>query len=538
MENSVSAVENLEGLQEEINILKIKISEKDDKISELELLIKWYQEKLRLEAQKKYGSSSEQSTGEQLSFFNEAEATADRKAAEQDIEQITYERKKRAGKCGEELSLLPTETVIHELPESEQACPECGDKLHVMGREVRKELTIIPAQVKVTEHIRNVYSCRGCERTGISVPIIKAHMPEPVIKGSAASASAVAHIMTQKYVTHTPLYRQEQEFIRQGIALSRQTMANWLIAASRDWLEPIYERLRRELMTNDVLHADETTVQVLHEPGRKAATDSYMWLYRTSGDSKKPVALYEYQETRSSGHIKRFLSGWKGYLHTDGYSGYHSLIDITVVGCWAHMRRKFDEALKGIPEKERGSSKAQTGLEYCNRLFALEQVFDERLNEQTVAETPSAPDEGVKQRLNWRLKESKPIAGAFFAWAKSLNALPKSLLGAALHYAVQQEKYLMNIYLDGRTELSNNRAERSIKPFVMGRKNWLFCNTPKGARASSVIYSVIETAKENGLKPFEYLKFLFEAIPNSTTAQLDAFLPWSDSIPAACKLSR
>jgi len=473
MENSKTGTENFEGLQEEINVLKSKLSEKDEKISELELLLKWYEEKLRLNAQKKYGASSEQSTGEQLSFFNEAEATADRKIHEPDIEEITYGRKKKAGKREDDFSLLPTDTVIHELPEAEQVCPECGERLHVMGKEARKEITIIPAQVKVTEHTCNVYACRNCEKTGLSVPIIKAPMPGPVIKGSAASPSAVAHIMTQKYVTHTPLYRQEQEFIRQGIALSRQTMANWLIKASDDWLEHIYERLRRELMTNEVLHADETKVQVLHEPGRKATTDSYMWLYRTGGDTKKPVALYEYQETRPSGHIKRFLEGWKGYLHTDGYSGYHNLPDITVVGCWAHMRRKFDEALKGIPEKERGSSKAQTGLEYCNRLFALEQVFDERLNVQTDAKMPLVPAEGFKQRFEWRMKESNPVAETFFAWAKSLNALPKSLLGTALRYAVQQEKYLMNIYLDGRTELSNNRAERSVKPFK-STKCWRF----------------------------------------------------------------
>ena len=527
MENDVVKSENL---QEEVNLLREKLSDlttrltsKEDKISELELLIKWYKEKLRLDAHKKYGASSEQSQGEQLGFFDEAEITADRKASEPDIEQITYNRKKRVGKREEDFSSLPVETVTHELPETQQTCAECGEQLHVMGKEIRKELVIIPAQVKVKEHIRHVYSCRNCEKTRESVSVIKAPMPEPVIKGSAASPSAVAHIMAQKYVTYIPLYRQEQEFNRQGIDISRQTMANWMVKAANDWLEPLYERLRKELLTNGVLHADETTVQVLHEPGRKAVSQSYMWLYRTSGDTAKPIVLYDYQQTRSSSHPKRFLSEWKGYLHTDGYSGYHSLPDITPVGCWAHMRRKFDEAISGMTPQECEKSAAQTGLEYCNRLFTQEKVF-EKLS--------------AEQRFKQRKEQSQPVAEAFFAWVRGLNALPKSLLGKAVHYACEQQKYLMNVYLDGRLELSNNRAERSIKPFVMGRKNWLFCNTPKGARASSVIYSVIETAKENGLKPFEYLKFLFETIPNSTTGKLDSFFPWSSSVPAECKSLR
>jgi len=478
---------------------------------------------LRLNARKKYGSPSEQTDNGQLGFFDEAEATADKKAAEPDIEQITYTRKKRAGKREEDFSGLPVETVVHELPEDKQTCPECGEQLHVMGKETRKELTIVPAQVKVTEHIRHIYSCRNCEKTAVSVPVVKAPMPEPVIKGSAASPSAVAHIMAQKYVTYTPLYRQEQEFLRQGISLSRQTMANWMVKASTDWLEPVYEKLRAELLKNETLHADETTVQVLREPGRKAVAESFMWLYRTGGDTLKPVALYDYQQTRSSSHPKRFLTGWKGYLHTDGYSGYHSLPGVAVIGCWAHMRRKFDEALKGMEPKEIENSATGKGLDFCNRLFDLERDFKEL-----------APSD----RLKMRIELSKPIADEFFAWAGALNPLPKSLLGKAARYALDQREYLMNVYLDGRLELSNNRAERSIKPFVMGRKNWLFCNTPKGARASSVIYSIIETAKENGLKPFDYLKLLFESIPNSTTAQLDSFMPWSNSLPPECRTPR
>jgi len=521
-------------LETKISEIKLKLTESETKISKLELklleyeskffeqarLIKWYEERLRLNAVKKYGPSSEQSGITQLGFFDEAETTADKKAAEPDIEQITYKRKKRVGKREEDFSALPVETVVHELPAEEQACPDCGNKLHVMGKDIRKELTIIPAQVKVTEHIRNVYSCRNCEKTAVSVPVIKAPMPEPVIKGSAAAPSAIAHIMTQKYVMHSPLYRLEQDFERQGIALSRQTMANWMIKTSNDWLEPVYKLLQKELIKNEALHADETPLQVLREPGRAATSESRMWLYRTSAYTTNPVAFYDYQETRSSSHPKRFLEGWRGYLHTDGYSGYHSLSGVTPVGCWAHMRRKFDEALKSMSAAERESSKAQTGLEFCNNLFAFEREFAEL--------DPS-------DRFKRRLELSKPEADKFFAWTGSFNTLPKSPLGKAIKYAFDQKEYLMNVYLDGRLELSNNRAERSIKPFVMGRKNWLFSCTPKGARASSVIYSVIETAKENGLNPFEYLKFLFETIPNSTASQIETLLPWSNSLPQKCR---
>ena len=355
------------------------------------------------------------------------------------------------------------------------------------------------------------------------VPVIKAPMPNPVIKGSLASPSAVAHIMTQKYVTYVPLYRQEAQFLREGIHLSRQTMANWVVKSSDDWLEPIYERLRDRLLEHDVLHADETTVQVLQEPGRKANTNSYMWLYRTGSDAERPIVIYEYQPTRSSSHPKRFLSGWKGYLHTDGYAGYHVLPDITVVGCWAHLRRKFDEALTAIPPNERSGSAAQKGLDYCNRLFALEREFEKLI-----------PEERYKKRI----EESLPVTEAFFAWLQTINATPKFAIGKAAHYATEQQKWLMNVYLDGRLEFSNNRAERSIKPFVMGRKNWLFSNTPNGARASSVVYSIIETAKENGLKPFEYLKYLFETMPNIAADNIDNLLPWSDALPRDCKTMR
>lgn len=507
---------------DKINQLQTEMAEMQTKITNLELLVKFYEEQFKLSKSRQFGKSSEKTENpEQLSFFDEVENTADKKEPEPTLENITYARKKRVGKREEDLSKLPVETVLYELPENEQVCSECGESLHVMSYETRRELKIIPAQVSVVEHKKAIYSCRACEKNNDHTPIITAASPDPVIKGSLASPSAVAHLMCQKYIMASPLYRLEHELKSQGISLSRQTMANWLIRCSEDWLEPIYERMKAKLLEHDVLHADETVLQVLQEPGKKANTNSYEWLYRTSGDDEHAIVLYEYQPTRSSSHPKHFLKGFKGYLHTDGYAGYHSLPDITVVGCWAHARRKFEEALKAIDADKRADSQAKKGEDYCNRLFGLEREFSKL---------------SIEERYIKRLEQSLPLAEEFLSWAKSIQVLPKMLLGKAIGYLIEQWPYLKNFYLDGRLELSNNRAERSIKTFVIGRKNWLFCNSQKGAKASSVIYSIIETAKENGLKPFEYLKFIFETIPNTPISQIDHLLPSSENLPAFCKV--
>jgi transposase len=514
----------MEHIAETVQISQTEYASLKAKVSELEALVKFYEEQYRLSQRRQFGASSEKTALDgQLGIFDEAENTADPKAAEPTVEEIAYTRKKREGKRADDLSGLPVETIKHELSEDERACPQCGETMRKIGKEVRRELTVIPARVKVTEHERAVCACENCEKNADRTPVVKAPMPEPVIKGSLASPSAVAHIMTEKFVTYTPLYRQEQNWKRQGVNLSRQTMANWVIRCADDWLEPLYERLRVKLLEDGVLHADETTVQVLHEPGKAARSESYMWMYRTSGGAKRRIALYDYQPTRSSAHPKRFLEGWTGYLHTDGYSGYHALSGITVVGCWAHARRKFDEALTSLKPEDRPNSNAQKGLDFCSQLFALEKKFE---NLEPL------------ERQKTREKQSKPIAEAFFIWARNLNAVPKLALGKAVEYALKQKSWLINVFADGRLELSNNRAERSIKPFVMGRKNWLFCNTQKGARASAVVYSIIETAKENGLKPFDYLKFIFETMPNTTTSQIDSLLPWSETLPDCCKAAR
>ena len=512
----------IEKLTSEIETLKA------DKAN-LEALVKYYEEQLRLSKHRQFGVSSEQTQAdgcEQLSMFNEAEQLSDQSKDESILEQIAaHTRCKTLGKREQDLSKLPAEQVIHELPENERICLACGKPLHICGHDIlRRELIIIPAQVKVLEHVQTVYACRNCDKTALETPMKKAAVPAPVIRGSGlASPSLLAHIIHQKYVLALPLHRQEQEWQRMGINLSRQTMANWVIYAYEKHLRQFVGCLQKELLKNEVLHADETTVQVLREDGKPAQSKSYMWLYRTSGDAKKPVVLYDYKDSRSAAHPAKFLKGFSGFLHTDGYAAYHSLPGVTVVGCWAHMRRKFDEVLKSLPPEKRKSSGSQMGLEYCNRLFSLEREYEKL-----------TPDERQEQRC----KESKPIAEAFFAWALATQprTLPKMAFGKAISYALSQKQRLMNVYLDGRLELSNNRAENSIRPFTVGRKNWLFCNTPAGADASAAYYSLIETAKANGIDPFAYMEFLFQHIPQlSSGASLENCLPWSEAALQFCQ---
>jgi len=499
----------------------------EQQIAELNIKLKWYEEQFRLSQQRRFGASSEKTDPEQLNLFNEAEDTADLAKPEPTLETITYQRKKRQpGQREESLKDLPVEVIEYRLPENKQVCPCCNGKLHEMSTQVKVELKIIPAQVSVVKRVQYIYACRRCEKENITTPIIKAKMPNPILPGSLASPSILAYIMDQKYTNSLPLYRQEQMFSRLGIDLSRQTMANWMLAAADPWLKIIYDRMHEKLLEREILHADETTLQVLKEPGRSAESKSYMWLYRT-GREDPPIVLYDYQTTRASKHPNSFLAGFKGYLQTDGYSGYGKLTGVTLVGCWAHARRKFTEALKALPADQKDKPvAAKTALDYCNRLFAVERELK---------------DVSAKERYEKRLELSKPILDEFHTWLKKQRqlVLPKSKFGEAITYCLNQWDELNHYLLDGRLEIDNNRAERSIKPFVIGRKNFLFSNTPRGARSSAIIYSIIETAKENNLKPYNYLMYLFEQLPNVDTndpSVVDSLLPWSDTLPDGCRM--
>ena len=488
---------------------------------ELKLQNQWLLEQLGLAKKREFGSSSEriqEGLMDQLGLtMNEAEAYAygTKSATAEQIAVKAHERKRQSG-CVTDI--VPegtlTEVVEHRLSDEERLCDSCGTMMEEIGKEVHRSLQMEPAKFWIREDVYYTYACKQCEEETGEANILKTPKEPVLYPGSFASAEAVAHIMTQKFVMYSPLYRLEQEFNREGLKLSRQTMANWMLNTSDTWLRPIYDVLHRDLCKEPVLHGDETTLQVLRESGKAATSKSYMWLYRTSGCAKAPIVLYEYQPSRKAAHAEEFLKGFSGWLHADGYQGYHKLPEnIRVVGCWAHARRKFDEALQTIPKDNRKGSLAATGECYCTRLFQLEEALAEL--------TP-------EERYTKRLEQEKPVLDALVAWANEAAAktAPKSALGKALHYLLEQWPYLVRYLEDGRLELSNNRAERSIKPFVMGRKNWLFANTPAGAQSSAVIYSLIETAKQNHLDPYRYLLWVLKNAP--TLSQPDE--AWAEKL--------
>lgn len=506
------------------------------KNAQLENQMNWLMEQVRLHRQARFGTSSEKdmlTEEEQLSlFFNEAESTQNQELAEPELSEVK-KRRKKTGRKGESIQNLPVQQVEYTLTAEEQNCPTCGETLHVMKKEVRNEILVVPARFTVKRHVRYVYACRNCDKNGTEGTILRAQAPSGLFPNSLASPSLVAHILAQKYVYAMPLYRQEQQYARLGMTLSRQTMSNWVVKAADGYLSQIYGRMKTYLMKEPLLHADETELEVLKEPGREAASKSYMWLYR-SGVHATPCILYEYTPGRSGDYPKEFLKDFSGYLQTDGYAGYHKVTDdaergagaVVSVGCFAHARRKYTDARKAA-----GTSPAPNiirGIAFCDALFAIEKECKEY---------------DAEKRKEYRMQKAAPVLSAYFEWVKTLapDVLPKSKLAEALTYSQNQQEQLCRYLEDGRLELSNNIAERSIKPFVIGRKNWLFSNTPNGAKASAILYSIAETAKANGLEPFTYFCHVLTELSQKQPCSddvLDTLLPWSDRIPEECRVKQ
>lgn len=508
-------------LQATLNRQKETIKKQKEEIDKLEKIQSWYIEQLKLRQKEKFGKSSEQLDENQMTLFdlfNEAEELRQAIMPEptDDIIVPSHKRKKKRGECYKN---LPVERIEYQLPEDQLECGVCGEPLHVMTKEVRKELKIIPAQVSVIEHVTYIYSCRNCETTGIETPIVKADSPNALIPKSLVSPSVLAHIMNQKYTLALPLYRQEQEWQRLGVNLSRQNLSNWIIKGA-NLLKPLLDALKIELLNNKILHGDESTLEVLQEPGREAHTKSYMWLYATPKSAEHAVVLYDYQIGRSGTYAKQFLKDWDGsYFCCDGYVGYRKLEGIRLCGCYAHLRRYFHDAYKVAECKQ-----AKQCLDYLSELFAYERHADD--------ETYTAG-----QRLQMRKEKYPEILGKFYKYLEELSGktLPKSLLGKAIGYAQNQKETFYTMLDDGNIELTNSRAERFIKMFVIGRKNFLFSNTPNGARSSASIYSVIQTAIANHLKPTQYLQYVFEKIQEYPEIDVQLLLPWAQSIPESCK---
>ena len=527
---------SVENTEEKLKIENMLLKQR---IEYLESKLQVVDELLRLSVRKQFGSSSEKNfVAAQLSLFDQyqdddsaADSKENKLQEESPIEEVTYKRRKKVGHRKEQLEGLPVETIEYRIPEEEQVCDCCHGQLHEMSKEVRKEVVIIPATLKVVEHVSYIYACRSCEKESITVPIKKAQAPRGALPGSPASASAIAYVMSQKFVDSMPLYRLEKHFERMGITFSRQTMSNWMINAYERWLKVLYEHMKKELLRQKIIHCDETTLQVLREKDRAPQTKSYMWLYR-SGKYGIPIVLYDYQPSRGGKCPKKFLEGFSGHIHVDGYAGYNKVDNARFSACWAHARRAFVDALKALPANVKPESHSLTvsneGLEYCNRIFEVERLLK---------------DEAPDVRFIERLKKSKPILDEFKKWLdyNSEITLPQGKAGKAIKYCLNIWDKLIVFLEHGMLEIDNNRAERSIKPFVIARKNFLFCNTPKGAEAAAVIFSITESAKESGLNPFEYLKYLFETMPNLddfTENQLDNLVPWSSSLPYSCRVKK
>lgn len=456
-------------------------------------------------------------------FFNEAEAVCDLNAAEPDaLELKSPKQPKRKGKKEADLSGLPVRRIDHYLSEEELEAEFGVRGWKQLPDAISRKYHFIPAKAEVEEHHIGVYASKTDEH------MVKADHPKTLLHGSLVSPSLGAAIINGKYVNAVPLYRLEQEFQRYGLQITRQNMANWCIRLAEEYLSILYDYLHKELYFYHVIQADETPVLVNHD-GRKAGSKSWMWVYR-SGHlyQKRQIVLYEYQQTRNASHPREFLKGYDGICVTDGYQVYHTLEkeleELTIAGCWVHCRRRFDEALKLVPKSCQKES---------NAFLLMKQI------QAIYREEGKLKDLSSDERLKQRQAVIKPLVGAFFAYLKTINVSKKDKFGDAVGYALNQEKYLRVFLTDGDVPIDNNASERAIRGFCIGKKNWQMIDTIHGSKSSAIIYSIVETAKANNLKPFDYVQHLLEEIPKHMNDKdcsfLEDLLPWSGKLPAGIR---
>lgn len=457
-----------------------------------------------------------------LDIFNEAESCADPAAVEPTPEEVTVSFKKKLGNHkGREAILdgIPVKEVICKTDDT--TCPVCGSEMQHTGKKfVREELFIRPAKLLRIRYYQETFSCRACEERTGKKTFLNATVPTPLMPHSLASPTTVAYIMNRKYAFCEPLYRLEKEYQQMGAKLTRGVMSNWIIYCSLHYMKPVYERLHRELLKRDILHGDETPCQVLKEEDRRPQTKSYMWVYTTGNDGLPGITLYDYKPGRGGEYPKKFLKGFKGFFHCDGYQGYNKLEDIERIGCLAHSRRYFYEAVpKGtVPDS---TTPAGKGVEYYNKLFRIEKELKGKDPEEIKA---------------IRAAEEAPILEEFFAWLDTLNPAGGSRLEKAVHYSKSQKQNLLGYLKDGRLEISNNACERKCKSYAMGRRNFLFHDTVDGADASAIVYSLVETAKMNGLNTFSYLQNVLLYMPGyqNESEGIEDMMPWSDFMQKSC----
>ena len=512
--------------QEQLNALTKELHASNEK---MQLLM----EQVILGKQNRFGRSSEKMEDTSqicfreidgtIIFFNEAEAICDLNAAEpEDLELKSPKQPKRKGKKEADLSGLPVRRIDHYLSEEELEAEFGVRGWKQLPDAISRKYHFVPAKVEVEEHHIGVYASKTDEH------MVKADHPKALLHGSLVSPSLGAAIINGKYVNAVPLYRLEQEFQRYDLQITRQNMANWCIRLAEEYLSILYDYLHKELYFYHVIQADETPVLVNHD-GRGAGSKSWMWVYR-SGHlyQKQQIVLYEYQQTRNASHPREFLKGYDGICVTDGYQVYHTLEkeleELTIAGCWVHCRRRFDEALKLIPKSYQKESNAFLLMKQIQAIYREEG----KLN-----------DLSSDERLKQRQAVIKPLVDAFFAYLKTINVSKKDKFGDAVGYALNQEKYLRVFLTDGDVPIDNNASERAIRGFCIGKKNWQMIDTIHGAKSSAIIYSIVETAKANNLKPFDYVQHLLEEIPKHMNDKdcsfLEDLLPWSEKLPAGIR---
>ena len=494
------------------------LESKNQALESKDHFIEQLKQALILEHNARFAASSESSRSLQLELFNEAEQECESTPIDTDagddpdgdglIDVPAHQRKRGGRKPLPEN--LPRIDVIHDLPEAQKCCPHDGQALTFIGDKVSEQLDIVPMKIQVIRHIRKQYACPCCEGM-----IKTAAKPKQAIEKSQASAGLLAYIATAKYADGLPLYRQSSILKRCDISLDRTTMANWMIRCGQ-LVQPLINRIEERLLEQPYVHIDETPVQVLNEAGKAAQSKSYMWV-RCAGPPGQQMVLFDYDPSRSGSVPKRLLADYQGAIMADGYAGYDALCreqGIKRLGCWAHARRRFVEAAK-VAGKKRKNNKAEYALKLIAQLYVIE-----KQPKQETADTD--------RRYRQRQARSRLVIDKLHEWLDQTQPqiAPKTALGRALYYLRHQWPRLIAYLDDGEYPIDNNPVENAIRPFAIGRKNWLFSTSVDGAKASANLYSLIETAKANGLEPYAYLKHVFAAIPNAQTFDdIDPLLP-------------
>ncbi len=488
---------------EQLNTQAEQLALQTEQIIELNNRLQWALEQLNLSKAKRFGRQSEKTP---KGTFNEAEQ----------LKAEDNPPSKPAAKKGRQPlpAHLEREDRTYEL--SEPVCECCAQPLHVCGIEESEQLKIIPAKISVIRHRQTKYACRHCEQTAERCQVITAPKPAQPIPQSIASPEALAAVVTAKYCDALPLYRQVDILARGGLNISRSTLASWCIKAG-ELVEPLRQAMQQHLLKQGVICADETRVQVLDEPERAATTQSYMWVYRSGEYHKQPVVLYDYQPGRGKEYPAAFLKGYAGYLQCDAYQVYASLDNVSLSCCWAHARRKFNDALLAQPQK---TGKASHALSTIQKLYAIEQ---------------QARELSAEARHQLRQEKAAPLLQEFKQWLDESHAqlTPKSYVGEAVNYVLNHWADLNRYLENGMLGIDNNVTERDIRPFTTGRKNWLFSKSVEGAKASATLYGLVMTCRANDINPYYYFQKLFRDLPGrEKDAPLDDLMPWNIQLDA------